>query len=340
MRNITGFIDYLTRFVSLFTIAFWGFLSISHAQPYVSQSDPVHQIDFKDLKKTSEGIVQKILGPYTVLIEGNQVVKLNGVECLNYSPIDQSAECIQAYENLKEKLPENSKISLFQTLNPKIGRVNRMDEQLAHVVLEEHGKKTWVQGAMLRDGFYRVRTTKYSPEIADTMYNLEHVARLSQVGIWSKDANPVRTAENITSNDSGFSVVEGKVKKVARVRNNVYLNFGDNWKTDFTIGVPSNLVKQFSKQGINLAELGSQDVRVRGWVRDYNGPYIELSHVEQLEISASAKPELVKPNTAQSTPTTPERPLSPMEQIIAQSKKTNTGFGHIVVTPDDEGTAE
>lgn len=341
MRNILGFINYPTRFVSLFTVAVWGFCSISFAQPYVYQNDPVSQPVFTDLKKTSEGVVEKILGPYTILLSDTQVIKLNGIECLGYNPIDQSTECIQAYEKLKEILPKGSRLSLFQTLNSDIGRVNRMDEMLVHAVLEGNSKKLWVQGMMLQEGLYRVRTTKYSPEVADIMYNLEHTARLSQVGIWAKKGGVVRTANDITPQDTGFSIVEGEVQKVARVRNDVYLNFGDNWKTDFTIGVPSALVRQFNKNGINLNDLSNKSIRVRGWVRDYNGPYIELSHMQQLEIAPSSNTGDVTtlPSAPPSLPAeTSQRQLSPLEKIIEQSKKTNSGFGHMVVT--QEGEAE
>ena len=66
--------------------------------------------------------------------------------------------------------------------------------------------------------------------------------------------------------------------------NNIYLNFGDNWKTDFTIGIAPKVRKKLSKQGISPLEWTHKKIRVRGWIRSYNGPYIELTHAEQIEI--------------------------------------------------------
>ncbi len=83
---------------------------------------------------------------------------------------------------------------------------------------------------------------------------------------------------------NSFQLVEGRVATAANVRGRVYLNFGEDWKTDFTVLAPSSVRRMFEKKGIDLALLGGSVVRVRGWVKSWNGPMIELTHPEQLEI--------------------------------------------------------
>jgi len=36
-------------------------------------------------------------------------------------------------------------------------------------------------------------------------------------------------------------------------------------------------------------ELEGYNVRVRGWLKEYNGPMVELSHPEQLEVLGKAE---------------------------------------------------
>ena len=66
--------------------------------------------------------------------------------------------------------------------------------------------------------------------------------------------------------------------------NTFYINFSRDWKTDFTVSVTSEKRLAFSRQGINLMGLNGKTIRVRGWVRNYNGPLIEITHPQQIEV--------------------------------------------------------
>ena len=72
------------------------------------------------------------------------------------------------------------------------------------------------------------------------------------------------------------------------MKNKIYLNFGKNWKTDFTIAVSTSLRKKFAKEGVHVLSLAQTPVRVRGYVRDYNGPFLELEDTVHLEILKQA----------------------------------------------------
>ena len=79
-------------------------------------------------------------------------------------------------------------------------------------------------------------------------------------------------------------IVEGTVRAAASVRNTYYLNFGTDWKTDFTIGIPSDIRRTMSAHGIDLALFPGRRVRVHGWLESYNGPYIELFSPAWIEV--------------------------------------------------------
>jgi micrococcal nuclease len=139
--------------------------------------------------------------------------------------------------------------------------------------------QVWLQGALIANGLAMARPTPANPELAEKMYTLEDQARQAKSGIWA-DTSAHRLVE--ASNDiqplDRFAVVEGTVKTVAIIRNVTYLNFGDDYRKDFTIGIPSTQRQALARSGIDLFKLQGQKVRVRGWLRLYNGPYIELEH--------------------------------------------------------------
>ncbi len=63
-----------------------------------------------------------------------------------------------------------------------------------------------------------------------------------------------------------------------------YLNFGDDWRTDFTISIAPKSVRLFKAAGIELGTYEGRSVRVRGWLKSFNGPMIEATHPEQIEV--------------------------------------------------------
>ncbi len=68
------------------------------------------------------------------------------------------------------------------------------------------------------------------------------------------------------------------------VRGRGYLNFGEDWKTDFTIYLSPRTRRLFEREGLDIEDFEGHVVRVRGWLDSYNGPEIEATHPEQIEV--------------------------------------------------------
>jgi hypothetical protein len=81
-----------------------------------------------------------------------------------------------------------------------------------------------------------------------------------------------------------FQIIEGAVKDTARVRGRVYLNFGEDYRTDFTASIAPEVMKAFTADKLDLLALKGRSVRVRGYLRDFNGPSMDLTHPEQIEV--------------------------------------------------------
>ena len=68
------------------------------------------------------------------------------------------------------------------------------------------------------------------------------------------------------------------------VRGRGYLNFGENWREDFTVSIAPRDRRRFEAAGIAVEDYEGRLVRVRGWVDSFNGPMIEATHPEQIEV--------------------------------------------------------
>jgi hypothetical protein len=77
----------------------------------------------------------------------------------------------------------------------------------------------------------------------------------------------------------------------ARVRDRIYLNFGPDWRTDFTVSIETRLLKTFEKAALDPMDLKGRKIRVRGWIESRNGPSIDVTHPEQIEVLPEQPPE-------------------------------------------------
>jgi hypothetical protein len=177
-----------------------------------------------------------------------------------------------------------------------------MGHILAHLVVKKN--EQWINGTLLNDGVAWVMTDWNNPDMAAQMYKLEEQARKAKIGLW-KDKSPygVLTPATASQGDGTFRIVQGKVQRAATSNNNLYLNFGSDMKKDFTVMISASLRKALSRLGVDPMNLAGRDIRVRGWLREWNGPFMELETAERLEILSTASPtELSPPSSTQTLP--------------------------------------
>ncbi len=164
---------------------------------------------------------------------------------------------------------------------------DRYGRWLAHLhITTGSNKGLWVQGEMLRQGLARVYSFADNRSQVDEMLALEHEARQAGRGIWALDYYAIRNADSvILSRKLGtFQLIEGRVVDAAKVKGTIYLNFGADWRNDFTVSLRHKTVRMFKKAGIDPLTLKGQSIRVRGWLSKRNGPMIKVSHPEQIEV--------------------------------------------------------
>jgi micrococcal nuclease len=109
--------------------------------------------------------------------------------------------------------------------------------------------------------------------------------------VWGSPAYRIESADDVKRLGrltQSYQLVEGKIAKVGEGGGRRYLNFADDWRSDFTISIERKDVGVFTSAGIDLKGLAGKRVRVRGWVEWRNGPMIAATHPEQLELLPDA----------------------------------------------------
>ncbi len=178
-----------------------------------------------------------------------------------------------------------AKLVLGQAVSLSFGGTekDRHGRLLAHLHRQDGD---WIQGRMLSLGMARVYSFPDNRARVAEMLTLEGSARRAGLGIWGHPfyavIAPVQAARAIGT----FQLVRGRVLKAARVKGRVYLNFGDDWRTDFTVTLEAKARRLFRSTGLDPLALEGRWLRVRGWLKKWNGPMIEATHPEQIELLA------------------------------------------------------
>jgi endonuclease YncB( thermonuclease family) len=270
----------------------------SHAQENEAKSITVPTGQFDDLKHTRSGRVDKIIDGLTILLKDKKIIRLASLDIPDFNNNQEAPYNEAAHQLLQDTLPEGTEVMIYQTRVAKKGRVNRMNHHLGHIVTKKG--TIWVNGTLLSHGLARVYTAPKAPEMNIQMLAVEQAARTAKRGIWATESKfPVLRPDSAEQAMGKLALIQGVVQKTASVKNNIYLNFGKNWKIDFTIMIPPSLRKKLAHNGIDPLNMAHKAVRVRGYLREYNGPLIELEAPEHLEypldlslISESEKPSL------------------------------------------------
>ena len=162
--------------------------------------------------------------------------------------------------------------------------VDRYGHSLAQVISKDG---EWLQGKLVADGLARVESFGDNRKMIPALLKIEADARDHGVGLWSDPDFAVLDADAIVGDPNTrlgrFAIVEGRVVSVVDRSNWTFVNFGQDWHTDFTIAVKAGNRKRVRDGGLDLATLAGARVRVRGWIRDWNGPLIEVDHAGQIE---------------------------------------------------------
>ncbi len=146
---------------------------------------------------------------------------------------------------------------------------------------------------MLRHGHARADAAPGGTACLAEMLAHEREALGAGIGLWryplyrAQDAHQPKRLMRLRNT---FQRVEGRVKDVGVTRSRIYLNFGGDWRTDFTASLRVR-DKAFTEADLtHLKSLKGRKVSVRGWIERRYGPHIDLLHPAQVEVIGDDEP--------------------------------------------------
>lgn len=140
-----------------------------------------------------------------------------------------------------------------------------------------------VQEKLCKSGAARVAPQTDDHEFIDRLLIAEKAARGAKEGLWSHSAYRVFDAQFARGAIGAYHLIEGVVRKASKTRARLYLNFGADYRDDFTAGATSRIYRRWASDGFDLAGLEGARVRIRGFVEEINGPSVDLLHPKQVE---------------------------------------------------------
>ncbi len=141
--------------------------------------------------------------------------------------------------------------------------------------------KTSIQHEVLASGKVRFWSISEDYEQLREIFEVEQNADVRHYTIY-------KTAEPETVPVDEFNIIEGEVYDVFERGDNIYINFGEDWRSDFTLRIRRyNYVSLKKQTGLDILNLKGKTLNIRGITYDYNGPAIDWTLPTQVFIKTS-----------------------------------------------------
>jgi endonuclease YncB( thermonuclease family) len=206
--------------------------------------------------------------------EGEEV-QLAGILPIGAGEAVTPATQLAAQEGLTRILAERS-----LTVAPAGTPRDRYGRTVAFVFAD----RVSVQTSLVRAGDVRAAPDLASAACASALLAAETEARSARRGYWGQGVFRVRTPAALRSRVGSFEIVEGEVVTSTVTRGRAFINFGADYRSDFTVTVDPDDMRVFRQARFDIPALAGKRVRVRGWVEFYNGPEITITSPAAIEI--------------------------------------------------------
>jgi endonuclease YncB( thermonuclease family) len=217
--------------------------------------------------------VKSIADGRTLLLSDGREVRLPAIEA------DETAQ--PALSELLE-----GREVILSALVPAADRYGRLNMR---AFINVSGKPQPVEAALVALGVAFASPRGDDDACLKGLLQAERAARIGRLGLWSDDTRKKMRAENpatlMMTARGKFSVVEGKVVSVRESGGTIYVNFGRRWSEDFTVTILKRNARKFSEGGIEPKRLEGRMVRVRGFIEERGGPWIEATVPQQIELA-------------------------------------------------------
>ncbi|MFA7676690.1 MAG: thermonuclease family protein [Candidatus Omnitrophota bacterium] len=232
--------------------------------------------DYSDIK------VDKVIDGDTVRLEGGKLLRYIGIDTPEtrikeadkfvYSPQPFALEATE----FNRRLVQGKRVRV----ELDIEKTDRYGRLLGYCFVGD----VFVNAELLREGFAVLYTYPPNVKYADVLVASQKEARQQRKGLWG-------SYEIIDSGQAGSHInqirtVRGKVISTFASRKCLFLNFGYDYRTDFTVVIFKNSLEAFNSQGIDPLEFyRGKTVEVSGRIRSYNGPEIIVNSPQEIVVA-------------------------------------------------------
>ncbi len=228
------------------------------------------------------GRVSRVIDGATLILDGGLVVRLAGIAAPEPPGGTTSAAWPQA-SKASEALEALALGKMVTLAYPDAGR-DRYGRAVAFATVEDSA--TPLAEALLAEGRARVMPAEEPALCLAPLFATEREAREKQLGLWSDPYYAIRAAQDpaLAERADAYDLVQGRVLSVGIRGPIAYLDFGRDWRTDFTAVIAGPAAKALAAEGLSPAALKGRHVRLRGWIERRDGPSLRVTHPTQLEL--------------------------------------------------------
>ncbi len=229
--------------------------------------------------ESSIRLVERVIDGDTIEIDGGERVRYIGVDAPELDePLYEEARSFQ------EKILHRSRVRIRVCKEePKDG----YGRTLAFV----YKGNVDMGGQLLRYGYARTLFLGHcGDEVAKEYRRLERGAFRVGLGIWS-----LKEEREIDQSDAGRYVgrlmsVTGRVLNVHAGPKAFHLNFGENYRDDFTVVIFRENLPGLQEEGLHpVSGYEGRLVKATGIIREYNGPQIVVESADQLVLASQTR---------------------------------------------------
>ncbi len=162
-------------------------------------------------------------------------------------------------------------------------RFDRYGRMLAQVYAPGTQDRTlWLQEKLLAEGLAYVDPLTADASVAPLLLAAEKTARTAKTGLWQAPEFQPVPAENADARIGAYALIKGTVRNAARRGDKIYLNFGADWRSDFTVMIERKDWKNFRDP--DPLALQGRSLIVRGVLHRDNGPMLRVTRAAQIEV--------------------------------------------------------
>lgn len=231
---------------------------------------------------TTEAAVTSVTDERTLRLGDGSEVRLAGLEAIIDAGDTAQAEALALRAKAELKRLTGGRTVAIQTFGE-----DRYGRRLALAAPAGDRSGPSVQERLISAGFALAAVRNPAPGCLSQFLAAERSAREAHLGLWANRDYVQREAERpekLKVVQGRFALVQGQVVSVNDRGAIVYVNFGRRWSEDFTVTIVKRNAGNFAAAGFDPRMLTGRQVRVRGWVGERGGPWIEAVGPEQIEI--------------------------------------------------------